>query len=285
VTRARLRRSLGLIALGSILSLALTAGTGGVALAAGHSGPTGQRPGGQSRPSSGPVNVTDHGGPVLTSSNVVEIFWGPHSAFDPQLQPAMEDLLGHMSGSAYLGVAQQYVKDGGTISSSLGTSILDQTQPPKQVLSVSDLGAEVAKVLGTTPADPNTIYFVFTSNMPHISYCAYHSDTTVKGITIQVAYVPLQPSFCSIYGKGTNLHANGDDESVQTSADSAAHEFMEAVTDPHLNAWYDKNGAEIADKCEYDYQTYVLLSGSSTHWQIQSNWSNAISACAAGAGH
>lgn len=56
---------------------------------------------------------------------------------------------------------------------------------------------------------------------------------------------------------------------------------MEAVTDPHLDAWYDKNGAEIADKCEYDYQSIVHLANHST-WQIQSNWSNATSSCEPG---
>jgi hypothetical protein len=52
---------------------------------------------------------------------------------------------------------------------------------------------------------------------------------------------------------------------------------MEAVTDPHLDAWYDKNHAEIADKCNYGYQSCVTLSSGS--WQIQSEWSDAIGAC------
>ena len=80
------------------------------------------------------------------------------------------------------------------------------------------------------------------------------------------------------YGRGVDLHANSYSESVQTAADSAAHEFIESVTDPHLDAWYDKNGAEIADKCEYDYQAVVTLTNHS-QWQIQSNWSNALGAC------
>jgi hypothetical protein len=52
------------------------------------------------------------------------------------------------------------------------------------------------------------------------------------------------------------------------------HEFMEAITDAHLDAWYDKNGEEVADKCNYNYQACVALSTGS--WQIQSEWSNAI---------
>jgi hypothetical protein len=281
VTSARIRRSAAIVAVASLLSLALVASSGGIALANAHgAGPSGERPSGLAKKGSAPTPLIDHGGPVLLHSRVVEIFWGPTADFDPQLRPAMESLLGGMNGSAYLGVVQQYMRTSTTVSSSLGTSILDTSTPPKSALSVNGLAAEVAKWVPTP--DPNTVYFVFTSNMPHISYCAYHSQATANGVVVQVAYVPLQPAGCSPLG-AVNLHANSYDESVQASADSAAHEFIEAVTDPHLNAWYDKNGAEIADKCEYDYQGVVYLSNRST-WQIQSNWSNAISACDPGLG-
>lgn len=277
----RIRRSAGLIGVASLLAVAVAAATGGVALANSHgAGPSGERPSGQSKPNSGPAQLIDHGGPVLLHAKVVEIFWGPTADFDPQLRPAMESLLGGMNGSAYLGVAQQYMRTTATISSSLGSSIADSSTPPKKGLQPNDLGAEVAKLVGTP--DAGTIYFVFTSNLPHISYCAYHATATANGVQVQVAYVPLQPAGCSPLG-AVNLHANNYDESVQASADSAAHEFMEAVTDPHLDAWYDKNGAEIADKCEYDYQGVVHLANRST-WQIQSNWSNASASCDPGLG-
>lgn len=46
----------------------------------------------------------------------------------------------------------------------------------------------------------------------------------------------------------------------------------------HLDAWYDKNGAEIGDKCNFVYQGCVPLSTGS--WQIRSLWSNASNGCA-----
>jgi hypothetical protein len=167
------------------------------------------------------------------------------------------------------------------VTSTLATSLTDTSAPPKSALQPNGLGAEVAKLVPTP--DPNTVYFVFTSNLPHINYCAYHSTATANGVLVQVAYVPLQPAGCSPFSRGVNLHANSYDESVQASADSAAHEFIEAVTDPHLDAWYDRNGAEISDKCEYDYQGIVHLSNH-TDWQIQSSWSNALNACDPGLG-
>ncbi len=61
------------------------------------------------------------------------------------------------------------------------------------------------------------------------------------------------------------------------SADSAAHEFMEAITDPQINAWYDHSGSEIGDKCNFVYQSCVTLPTGA--WQIQAEWSNALNAC------
>jgi hypothetical protein len=55
---------------------------------------------------------------------------------------------------------------------------------------------------------------------------------------------------------------------------------METVTDSDINAWYDNGGQEIGDKCAYQYSSCVSLGGIS--WQIQSEWSNAISGCAQG---
>jgi hypothetical protein len=127
--------------------------------------------------------------------------------------------------------------------------------------------------------DPNGIYLVFTSNFPHVNYCAWHNVATANGATFQVAYIPnnaLAPG-CSPYTV-SNLHANSYSAGTVADADSTAHELMEAITDPHINAWYDQTGAEIADKCEYNYQSVVTLTNGS-NWQIQSEWSNAIGGC------
>jgi hypothetical protein len=81
---------------------------------------------------------------------------------------------------------------------------------------------------------------------------------------------------------GTDIGANnGYSATTVAAADSAAHEFMETITDPQLNAWYDKGGSEIADKCVYNYPSVVTLYNGS-HWQIQSEWSNAVSHCVEG---
>src|SRR5262249_25713791 len=156
-------------------------------------------------------------------------------------------------------------------------AFIDTSAPPKKPPRTADIGAEVCRLFSTP--DPAGLYIVFTSNAPNVNYCAWHSYATCNGVTFQIAYIPNQELLpaCSPYTR-VDLGCNTYSDGTVTSADSVAHEFMEAITDPRLNAWYDKNGLEVADKCEYDYQACVGLSNSST-WQIQSEWSNATGGC------
>ncbi|MEA2674613.1 MAG: hypothetical protein QOI92_1805 [Chloroflexota bacterium] len=226
----------------------------------------------------GPLPLIDHGGQVLLHSNVYLIFWGDFSTVANDEPAAMQSLFGGFNGSAYLALGQQYMRSGTTISTSYLGFRNDPSAPPSHAPNPAALGTEAQKAFGSVQAD--ALYVVFTSNLPHVNYCAWHSATSVNGTSIEVAYVPLQPSGCSPLGT-TNLHANTYSTTTQAAADSAAHEFIETVTDPKLNAWYDGNGAEIADKCEYDYQKVVTLHNGST-WQIQSEWSNATMSCQPG---
>jgi hypothetical protein len=62
-----------------------------------------------------------------------------------------------------------------------------------------------------------------------------------------------------------------------------SHELEEAVTDPDLNAWYDRRGQENADKCAWTFGTqYTTGNGakanvhlSTRDYLIQQNWVNA----------
>ena len=220
--------------------------------------------------------LLDHGGPVLTSSKSYAIYWGDQTAFPSDLESGMASMLGGFAGSSYLGIAQQYMR-GANISTQYAGSYHDASPPPSSSVSAGTLGAEVCKIFAAP--DPSTVYIVFTSNAPsHGSFCAWHDKATCNGVTFQVAYIPNQALLagCSPYTV-SNLGCNTLSDGTVTSADSVAHEFMEAVTDPLITAWYDKQKAEIADKCNFNYQACVALSSGS--WQIQSEWSNAIGGC------
>jgi hypothetical protein len=220
--------------------------------------------------------LIDHGGPVDSSSVTYAIYWGTPSDFPADLESGMAALLAGFTGSSYLGIAKQYMR-GAAISTRYGGALFDSSAPPSNAPKTSAIGAEVCKLVANP--DPNGIYIVFTSNAPNINYCAWHDRATCNGVTFQVAYIPNQAqllSGCSPYIV-SNLGCNSYSEGTVASADSVAHEFMEAVTDPHLDAWYDQKGYEVADKCNFVYQSCVKLGR--TNWQIQEEWSNAINGC------
>jgi hypothetical protein len=62
----------------------------------------------------------------------------------------------------------------------------------------------------------------------------------------------------------------------------SGHEISEMLTDPQLNAWYDANGSENADKCAWTFGTPLLSFRNGTQWKIQGNWSNAAFTASSG---
>jgi hypothetical protein len=226
--------------------------------------------------SGGSSPLVDHGGTVLPASSVYAVYWGPSSDFPSDLQAGMDSLLTGFGGSSYLGIAQQYMR-GASMSNVYQGAVADSSAPPSHAPTSAALGQEVCKLFPSP--DPSGLYIVFTSNAPNIKYCAWHAKATCNGVTFQVAYMPNQAQLpsCSPY-TAANLHCNGYSDGTVTIADSVAHEFMETVTDAHIDAWYDQNGQEIGDKCDYHYTTCVSLSNA-TSWQIQAEWSNAINGC------
>jgi hypothetical protein len=235
-----------------------------------------------SRSAGGPL--LDHGGDVLAHSNTYAIFWGPSSAFPSDEVAGVKAVLGGFGGSSYLAIADQYMRAPTTspTTSYVATSAYQGEQyiasaPPQHAPKSSELGAQVCALYGTP--DPNGIYFFFTSNFPNVTYCAWHDKATCNGVTFQVAYMPNMQgvSGCSPF-KVSNLGCNSYSEGTQSLLDGMAHEFMEATTDPHIDAWYDKGGSEIGDKCNFVYGACVSLSNG-TSWQLQEEWSNAAGGC------
>jgi hypothetical protein len=223
-------------------------------------------------------NLIDHGGPVLAASHTYAVFWGSQSAWSPDVPSGIATLLGGFNGSNYLGISQQYMR-GASISSAYEGAAYDSSTPPKKV-SAANLGTEVQKLYGSN-LDPNALYLVYTSNFPKGGgFCAWHSDTTVGGTTIQVAYMPNT----GLAGAGCdpgNLYGVSGSEDLRSLANVTAHEYSETVTDPQLNAWYDSSGSEIGDKCAWQFSGPVRLSNGSV-WQLQEEWSNAASGCVQG---
>lgn len=120
----------------------------------------------------------------------------------------------------------------------------------------------------TTPGSGTTpIFFVITPVDVNVclggntcssnNFCAYHSFYVNNGDDVLYASVPFSvfadgnTKGCQtdgLSGYQTPVGPSGDE--AYNIADDLSHEFSETITDPLINAWYSKNGLEVADLCE-----------------------------------
>lgn len=273
--------------------VALVAGTSALVVVAGIAvgGPASASPQGphqrQMKPNSqkGPAPLVYGGGKVLNSSQTYAIWWGKAGDFPSDAEQQLPNLLDGFGGSRYLDIAKQYMEPTPTNpSSTFEGSLFDSSAPPTHSPAVSTIVNEVATVLAAKGEAPvsDGIYVVYTSNFPHLSYCAYHAAGIISGVTVQVAYVPNATNVPGCLA-GSTFGSNTFTPGTDAMADSTAHEFMESVTDPvPPSGWVDKNGQEIGDKCNFVYGSTVTLHNGST-WEIQEEWSNADNRCIQGA--
>jgi len=219
-------------------------------------------------------------GKLLTASTTYAIWWGPTAKFPSDAQSGIETLLGGFGGSSYLGIAAQYMPGGVAPTSSFATSVFDTTTaPPTHSPSTATIAAEVAHFFPSP--DKNAIYLVYTSNFPHLSFCAWHAAAVIGGVTTQIGYLPNTTGIAGC-DPGNKFNLQNFSQGTRSLADSTAHEFMESVTDPvPVTGWADKNGQEIGDKCNFVYGSSPIDLGGQP-WQIQEEWSNAANNNAGG---
>jgi len=204
-------------------------------------------------PASSPEDLVDHGGPVAASTRTFALWWGDAHAFAADSRPVLEDLLTGLGGSAYLGIATQYLR-GAQVASSFGGSLFDPSAPPADDPSPGVIVQAACAALEKNgiAQRPGDLVFVNTSNFPKFasgvrSYCAWHYWGQCRAGEILVAYVPN--------AAGTDCDARRDfcgtgfSPSTTSRVTLAAHELMEAITDPFVTAWYMGATREIADKC------------------------------------
>ena len=271
-----------LAASGAALALVAGLAVAGPASASSANGAHLKSPKGDGGNTTQPLLI-DHLGKVLTSSTTYAIWWGPSSGFPSDSQAGITQLLQGFSGSNYLGIANQYMR-GGTAGTSFAENLSDSSAPPSHSPSTSTIATEVGHVLTTNGLSPDTnaVYLVYTSNFPHVSFCAWHAAAQVNGVQTQIGYLPNTAGVAGC--DPGNDFGSSVTEGTRSLADSTAHEFMETVTDPvPVTGWADKNGQEIGDKCNfvYDSSTPITLSNGS-QWQIQKEWSNAANHGAGG---
>jgi hypothetical protein len=229
-----------------------------------------------------------HSGNVMTSSAAVKaIFWGPswsNSTFVGDKISGLDTFYTTIKGSAYLGTNTEYTDfTGGSVSTSTSYAghVTDPTATPSKDPGTSGVLAEVAKEIGSGGAVANGYYPVYT-DIPrgNAGYCAWHSWGSVGSTPVQFAF------FFKLDGDGGCDPGNdaGHSPGLAALANVSGHELSEALTDPRGAGWFDRQGAENADKCAWTFNGTESF-GSNSSWYIQGNFSNAAYQAKSGYDH
>jgi hypothetical protein len=244
---------------------------------------------GRAKPTSG-NGIFYHGGPLmLGTTNAYYIWYGNWSG--NTANSILTNLASSIGGSPYFNINTTYY-DGSNNAVSNSVRLVKSTNDNySQGTALSDAAVQtvVATAInsGGLPKDANAVYFVLTSSDVNetsgfcTQYCGWHTHGTIAGSDIKYSFVGNPdrcPSACAAQTTSPNGNAGADG-----MASIISHELEEAVTDPDLNAWYDRRGQENADKCAWTFGTESTASNGSkynvtlggTNYLIQRNWVNA----------
>lgn len=235
--------------------------------------------------------INYHGGPVLLGTTNAYYIWYGNWASNTAVA-ILEDLATHIGGSPYYNINTTYYDGSNRHVSNAVKFVKSTTDNYSKGTALTDANIQsiVASAInsGALPKDNNAVYFVLTSADVNetsgfcTQYCGWHTHASITGLgDIKYSFVGNPdrcPSACAAQATGPNGNAGADG-----MASIISHELEEAVTDPDLNAWYDRRGAENADKCAWTFgSTYATSNGAMANMKlgtrdylIQQNWVNA----------
>lgn len=223
----------------------------------------------------GSGDLTYHTGPVMPKSSVYAIFWAPSgysfpAGYKQLIKKYFKDVAAD-SGKLknVYSVGEQYGDSNGKTAKykvSFGGAINDATPFPASGCTVSSgytACLSDAQEVNEINAVRSTLglgqglkrmYFVFYP--PGVQtcaefgcsggqYCAYHSYANSGSL------IYANQPYVSFSGCDTGQAPNGN--LADTTLNVISHEHNEAITDPHLDAWYDAAGYENGDKCNFDF--------------------------------
>jgi IPT/TIG domain len=233
------------------------------------------------------LQLTYHGGPVMHTQNVYEIFWQAPgwSAFPSGYISAVENWVQDVSAddgmtSNPFGAITQYTDTSGPGNYNVHygggffvTDAPDSFQSdgcsgePSPCISEQSLVDEIDNVRqahGFSTGMTNQFAIVLPpgvttcdidgncSNFPNFIFCAYHSyylTTSTDVPSTDVVFLTLP------YEQAQYCHSNGSQTQAEPNGQpdvvisAMSHEMRESATDPVFNGWFDANGNEADDKC------------------------------------
>jgi Phosphate-induced protein 1 conserved region len=229
-----------------------------------------------------------HGGPLMLGiPNVYYIWYGAWSG--DTAMTLLPSFATGLNNSAYFQINSTYSNVHVSGQTSLGNQTTDNYS---QGTALSDTAVQtvVANAIsaGRLPPDANGVYFVLTSADVNetsgfcTQYCAWHNHATINGMNIKFGFIG-NPARCPTACSGQQGATPNNNLGADGMANLIAHELSESVTDPNLDAWFDRRGYENADKCAWTFGTTQTASNGSKYnvtlggyqWLVQQNWVNA----------
>jgi len=251
--------------------------------------------------------INYNGGPVLKSSPVpIYLIWygnwsgtGSNTAATVSL---VEHYLNSLGNTPYELINSTYGDNTGNVSGNVtvGGAIFDTGSQGTSLTNTRLSNIVNRSFTNGLPKDPNGVYVVLTSSNVSergfcTQFCGFHTAQSLGGVDIKWAFVGNTdrcPANCSIQATGPNSPAAGVG-GADGLINVLTHEQEEAISDPDLNAWFDANGQENGDKCNFNFgATTTCAAGSlctaaadaagakfnqtfgNNDWMIQQNWEN-----------
>jgi hypothetical protein len=217
--------------------------------------------------------LTYRGGPLLTSVEVVSVFWGRQWRDEPlaTLARRLDAFFDFVVTSELMDQLAEYGVEGSEIGHGehVGSSVLDGV-PTDAVLTDQQLRDGLRAALPSLPGpNPNRLYSIFLPPGVAVTmggsrscqaFCGYHD-----AIDDTVFYAVLPYPGCP--------GCLGGDDEFDAVTSTTSHELAEAITDPIPGTgWYNDAHGEIADICAW--RTKRL-----GDYVVQLEWSNAARNC------
>jgi hypothetical protein len=223
------------------------------------------------------------GGSVQHSPSLFLIYWGANwntsgASLHGQISGFFSSL--GSSSATWQKIMTQYYDGSGYISANptVAADYVDTRVAAPTNVDDAAIRSEITTAVSANGwrASTNAQFIVLTA--PGTTYaagfdtgfCAYHSVTTVSGISASYSIDPYagdEPfhAGCAGYDPQGNVG--------HVTSMLASHEYSESATDPFINAWLTSDGYEIADICTSGDDQ--LPNG---YW-VQGLWDNHLAAC------
>jgi len=149
-------------------------------------------------------------------------------------------------------------------------------------LTDADVQAVVLNQISTgqLPMDSRGIYIVLASaDVAADGFCTnfaqYHNYFVTIGIGVKYAFIgnprrcplPAAPQF--VAPNGALLPTPNDDFAADGIVTSMLHAISGSLTNPYLNAWFDRYGLEVSDKCVGTFgPTYTTANGAQANMRL-----------------